>query len=167
MYSSYNFTTKNEAETLSAGEVIGSLAKKGTVIALVGELGAGKTVLAKGIAKGLGTEKEPNSPTFVILNIYKGRYTLNHFDLYRLSTEEELEDIGFGEIINGDGVSVVEWADKIPGMLPEDRITVEIYHCDGDNNNFTEKREIVVKGNKEWVSLFKNTVEQASQTSKR
>ena len=161
MSEKYTISSLSEAQTINIGKIIGELAEPGTIIALVGELGAGKTVLAKGIAKGLRVEQEPNSPTFVILNIYSGRLTLNHLDLYRIQSEDELIDIGFSELINSDGVSVIEWADKIGHILPEDTLTIEIYHSDSENNNFSSKRNLVVKGQKEWVSLFKNTVEQA------
>lgn len=161
MQSTYTLTTSSEEETLNTGFIIGKLVKEGTIIALSGELGSGKTVLTKGIARGLGIEREPNSPTFVIVNIYEGRIQLNHFDLYRINSVEELDDIGFGELTGGTAVSVIEWADKIADILPEDTITVEIYHGDGENNNFTQFRKLIIKGNKEWVSLFKNTVERA------
>lgn len=167
MCRSYTLVSGNQEETYNIGMNIGSLLKAGDVIALTGDLGAGKTVLTKGIAKGLGVNREPDSPTFVILKIYQGRLTLNHFDLYRISSADELEDIGFEEIIYGNGVSVIEWADKITELLPEDIITVEISHGDGENNRFLNSRTLTVKGNKEWVLLFKNTVEQASPTSKR
>lgn len=167
MHSSYTLTTGSEEETYNVGRIMGTLCHAGTVIALVGDLGAGKTVLTKGIAKSLGIEREPNSPTFVILNIYEGKFQLNHFDLYRISDPEELDDIGFGEIIYGEGVSVIEWADKISHILPEDTITVEISHGDGENNRFHDKRKIIIKGNKEWVLSFKNTVEQVSPISKK
>lgn len=161
MRSTYTLTTSSEEETLNTGFIIGSLVDEGMVIALSGDLGTGKTVLTKGIARGLEVEREPNSPTFVIVNMYEGRVRLNHFDLYRINSPEELDDIGFGELINSEAVSVIEWADKIADILPEDTITVEIYHGDGENNNFTQFRKLIIKGNKEWVSLFKNTVEQA------
>jgi len=161
MSDTYSIKSLNEAETINIGKIIGELAKPGAVIALIGDLGAGKTVLAKGIAGGLGVEQEPNSPTFVILNVYNGRLTLNHFDLYRIQSEDELIDIGFSELINSEGVSVIEWADKISDILPEDTLTIEIYHSDGENNNFSNKRNLIIKGQEEWVSLFKNMVEQA------
>lgn len=161
MHSSYTISTGSAEETFNIGRVIGTLCRSGTVIALVGDLGAGKTVLTKGIAAGLDVKKEPNSPTFVIMNVYRGRLTLSHFDLYRISSRDELYDLGFEEIIFGKGVTVIEWADKISEILPEDTITVEISHSDGDNNNFHNSRKITVKGNSEWVLLFRNTVEPA------
>lgn len=167
MCRSYTLISGSQEETYNIGRIIASLLKSGDVIALTGDLGAGKTVLTKGIASGLDVSREPNSPTFVILNVYQGRLTLNHFDLYRISSADELSDIGFEEIIYGNGVSVIEWADKITELLPEDTITVEISHGDGENNRFLNSRTFTIKGNKEWVLLFKNTVEQASPASKK
>ncbi|MCH8013251.1 MAG: tRNA (adenosine(37)-N6)-threonylcarbamoyltransferase complex ATPase subunit type 1 TsaE, partial [Candidatus Dadabacteria bacterium] len=103
----------NTNETLKLGEIIGKSLNPGSIIALVGDLGAGKTVLVKGIAKGLGVDEEPNSPTFVIMNQYEGRIPLYHFDLYRVSSEEELFGIGYDEFFFGEGVAAVEWADRV------------------------------------------------------
>lgn len=167
MRSKYTIITENADQTIKLGEVIGRLAEEGSIVALIGELGSGKTVITKGIAKGLDIKEEPNSPTFVILNIYSGRIPLYHFDLYRLNTSEELEDIGFSEIISGKGVSVIEWADRIAGILPDNIIRVEFFAIHSDNNSFSEKRKIIIEGNSEWLLSFKNTAEQALLTLRR
>jgi tRNA threonylcarbamoyladenosine biosynthesis protein TsaE len=99
-----NLQLNTSDDTLKLGEIIGKSINPGSIIALVGDLGAGKTVLVKGIARGLGVEEEPNSPTFVIMNSYEGRIPLYHFDLYRLSDEDELFAIGYEEYFYGDGV---------------------------------------------------------------
>ena len=91
----YILFSENSDETLIIGKTIGETAKSGDIFALIGELGAGKTVLVKGIAKGLKVEEEPNSPTFVIMNVYEGPKTLYHFDLYRISDIDELDVIGY------------------------------------------------------------------------
>ena len=115
---------KNTNETLKLGEIIGKSLNPGSIIALVGDLGAGKTVLVKGIAKGLGVDEEPNSPTFVIMNQYEGRIPLYHFDLYRVSSEEELFGIGYDEFFFGEGVAAVEWADRVQDIFPEHTIKI-------------------------------------------
>ncbi len=149
-------------ETLKLGEIIGKSLNPGSIIALVGDLGAGKTVLVKGIAKGLGLAEEPNSPTFVIMNYYEGDIPLYHFDLYRLSDEDELIGIGYDEYFFGNGVCAVEWADRIPGIFPEHAIKIDIKIPESNSDDSVTKRVIKIEGNKEWVSSFRNTAEQAS-----
>jgi len=117
--------SNNEETTREIGRQVGSLTGEGTVIALNGELGAGKTVLAKGVAEGLGVNEEIVSPTFIIMNVYRGRLALYHFDFYRLEEDDELQELGLEEYFYGDGVALVEWASKFPGILPPDRL--EIY----------------------------------------
>ncbi len=119
-------TSTSEDQTREIGRCIGALARAGTVIALNGELGAGKTVLAKGIAQGLGVHGDVISPSYVLMNIYPGRLNLYHFDFYRLENEEELLELGLEEYFYGDGVVVVEWADKFPGILPAKRLEIEM-----------------------------------------
>ena len=149
-------------ETLKLGEIIGKSLNPGSIIALVGNLGAGKTVLVKGIAKGLGLAEEPNSPTFVIMNYYEGDIPLYHFDLYRLSDEDELIGIGYDEYFFGNGVCAVEWADRIPDIFPEHAIKIDIKIPESNSDDSVTKRVIKIEGNKEWVSSFRNTAEQAS-----
>ena len=95
------------------GEKLGSLLQAGDVICLNGELGAGKTTLTKNIAKGMGIEDYVTSPTFSIINEYYGKLNLYHFDTYRLEDVEEVSYLGFDEYFYGDGVCVIEWADRI------------------------------------------------------
>lgn len=115
-------------ETVGIGEKIASRLKKGDVLALIGDLGSGKTVLTKGIARGLGVKdtRYVNSPTFVIIKEYKGRVPLYHFDLYRLNASTALDEISYDEYFYGDGVTVVEWADKIENLLPCGHIEVKL-----------------------------------------
>lgn len=153
----------NSDETLKLGEIIGKSLIPGSIIALVGDLGAGKTVLVKGIAKGLGIDEEPNSPTYVIMNSYEGRIPLYHFDLYRVSSEDELFGIGYDEFFFGDGVTAVEWADRVQGIFPEDTIKIEITIPESESEDSETTRNIAIEGRREWVLSFKNTAEQAFQ----
>ena len=155
---------KNTNETLKLGEIIGKSLNPGSIIALVGDLGAGKTVLVKGIAKGLGVDEEPNSPTFVIMNRYEGRIPLYHFDLYRVSSEEELFGIGYDEFFFGEGVAAVEWADRVQDIFPEHTINIEIKIPEPGSEDSETIRDISIEGTSKWVLSFKNTAEQAFQT---
>lgn len=108
------------------GEKLGSLLQAGDVICLNGELGAGKTTLTKNIAKGMGIEDYVTSPTFSIINEYYGKLNLYHFDTYRLEDVEEVSYLGFDEYFYGDGVCVIEWADRIEAFLPEEYLEINI-----------------------------------------
>lgn len=104
-----------------------SEAEPGQVYALIGDLGVGKTVFTKGFAEGLGIDEPVSSPTFTILQIYEeGRIPLYHFDVYRIEEPEEMEEVGFDEYVYGDGVCLIEWANRIEEILPEDTIYVVI-----------------------------------------
>lgn len=111
-------TSNNNNETIKIGEQIGNLLQANDVVFLTGELGVGKSELTRGIAKALDIKKPITSPTFTIMNEYKGRnLKLYHFDLYRIEDESELFFIGFEEIINSNGISVVEWPDKFENLI--------------------------------------------------
>ena len=110
------------------GEKIGQMAKPGMVISLTGDLGVGKTVFTQGLAKGLGIEEPVNSPTFTIVQVYEeGRLPLYHFDVYRIGDIEEMDEIGYEDYFYGEGVCLIEWADLIREILPEQmcRVTIE------------------------------------------
>ncbi len=118
----------SEEETIGYGRALGDLLARGDVIALIGELGAGKTYLAKGLALGLGAkdEKEVTSPTFTIINEYSGRIPIFHLDFFRLNKGFEVEDLGYEEYFYGSGVSIIEWAEKFPKILPKEHLEVRI-----------------------------------------
>lgn len=120
--------SKSVEETIRIGEKLAKRLKKGDCVALIGDLGAGKTVLTKGIAKGLGVKRAQyvNSPTFVIIKEYKGRIPLYHFDLYRLNKSSLIDDENFEEYFYGGGVTVIEWADKIRNLLPKKHMEVRL-----------------------------------------
>lgn len=116
------FTTRNLEQTQALGQRIGRLLQAGTVIALIGDLGSGKTSLVQGLAKGLDVSQNYyiTSPTFNLINTYPGRHPLFHVDLYRITSPLEIDDIGLLDALSGDGVVVVEWADNLPtGLLAE------------------------------------------------
>lgn len=135
---SREISIKTEEETKEFGKTLSESLMPGDVIALIGDLGTGKTTLTKYIAEGLGVIENVNSPTFVIVKSYDGRLPLHHFDVYRLNEEESdmesaLYSIGFDEYVYGDGVSVIEWADLIYDFLPED--TKYIFIEKGEKEN--------------------------------
>jgi tRNA threonylcarbamoyladenosine biosynthesis protein TsaE len=133
-----NIQIKNIEQTREFGLKLAEKAMPGTVIALIGDLGTGKTVLTKAIAEGLKIQDEITSPTFTILHEYKGgRLPLYHFDVYRLASSEDMFDLGYEEYFYGDGVTVVEWADIIINLLPEDAIVIKIEY---NNNGFADER---------------------------
>ena len=121
-------------ETAALAERLGASAETGTVLCLVGDLGAGKTLFTQGFARGLGVTEEVTSPTFALMNQYCGRLPVTHFDLYRLEREEELDEIGFYEFAEpSGGVVLIEWADKFPDALPKPHIRLEIERGDTED----------------------------------
>ncbi len=120
--------------TAAAGEALGRLVQGGDVIALIGELGAGKTTFARGLAGGAGVPVEDvASPTFALVNEYRGgRVLVVHADLYRIERERELDEIGWDELAGrGDAVVLVEWADRFARRMPRDHLRVHLAHADG------------------------------------
>jgi tRNA threonylcarbamoyladenosine biosynthesis protein TsaE len=131
-------STSPEATRL-AGARLGARLRPGDVVAMIGELGAGKTCFVQGLVQGLGASTEATSPTFVMVNQYRGRHVVHHVDAYRAGTMTELLDLGLDEMLGGDGVTVIEWADRLLPLLPPGTVTVRISGL-GD-----EPREIVVE----------------------
>jgi tRNA threonylcarbamoyladenosine biosynthesis protein TsaE len=118
---------ENELDTREFGRELAKKLKPGDVVALIGELGTGKTTLTKSIAEGLGITGMITSPTFTIVQEYtEGRLPLYHFDVYRLNGPEEMEELGYEEYFFGQGVCVVEWADQIMELIPEGSIVIRI-----------------------------------------
>jgi tRNA threonylcarbamoyladenosine biosynthesis protein TsaE len=125
----YELISEKPEDTQGFAKRLADFLKAGDVIALEGDLGAGKTTFTKGLAEGLGVQRMVNSPTFTIIKEYKGRLPLYHMDVYRV--EDSDEDLGFEEYFEGNGVTVVEWAHLIDTQLPESVLAVHLYH--GDN----------------------------------
>lgn len=114
-------------DTLKAGRVIGEKALPGQIYTLSGDLGVGKTVFTKGVALGLGIKSQVNSPTFTILQQYEeGRLPLYHFDLYRISDSEEMDEIGYEDYFFGQGICLIEWSERATDILPEKVINISI-----------------------------------------
>lgn len=125
------FIVKNEEETRAFGHDLAKSLKRGDVIAMIGDLGTGKTTLTKHIAAGLGVTETVTSPTFTVLQEYKsGRLPLYHFDVYRVNDLDELFEIGFEEYLYGDGAVIVEWADLVYDLLPAHSLILRIAYDD-------------------------------------
>ena len=118
--------TNSPLETEELGKKIGNALRKGDVVSLRGSLGAGKTVIAKGIARSLGIEEAIVSPTFTLVQEYDGREKLYHLDIYRLSGDDEFESMGGEEFLYPDGITLIEWSEKIDDMLPDNTIYITV-----------------------------------------
>jgi len=132
-----HYTTSSQEETFAVGYELGKKAKKGDIFCLIGDLGTGKTILAKGIAKGLGINEEITSPTFTLLEVYEAAIPLYHFDLYRISDDSELENLFFEEYWYGDGVSVIEWAERAMKRLPNDIFIIRLEYTGKNRRKIT------------------------------
>jgi tRNA threonylcarbamoyladenosine biosynthesis protein TsaE len=130
--------THSTDETLELAGTVGELLRAGDVVSLVGDLGAGKTVFARGIARALGVTEPVVSPSFTIVREYDGRMPLVHVDVYRIDTVQELYDLGFEELVRDDAVTLVEWGDMIDGLLPVDRLDVRLAPGDTDDERVVE-----------------------------
>lgn len=133
--------SKNESDTRQTARELAKEFTGGEVITLYGELGAGKTVFAKGIAEGLCISDTVTSPTFTILHMYEGRLKLYHFDMYRITDVSELPEIGYYEAVSDSGgVCVIEWAENIKDELPQNLIKVSIEKIDGNKRKITVEK---------------------------
>ena len=136
--------TRNPEETFALGEKIGRTALPGQIYTLTGDLGVGKTVLTQGVAAGLGIREAVSSPTFTIVQVYEeGRLPFYHFDVYRIGDIEEMEEIGYDDYFFGDGVCLIEWAELIADILPEEHISIKI---EKDLSQGFDYRRITVEG---------------------
>ncbi|MFH1288946.1 MAG: tRNA (adenosine(37)-N6)-threonylcarbamoyltransferase complex ATPase subunit type 1 TsaE [bacterium] len=140
----FTIVSKSAKKTEAIGRKISSFLCPGDVVCLIGELGAGKTCFSRGLISGLGAaNKYIGSPTFTIINEYQGKFPIYHFDLYRLTNETELEVLGFEEYFYGSGVTIIEWADKMKKLLPNDRLEIYFSHI----NETTRRIVFKPKGN--------------------
>lgn len=121
---------ENEEKTKEIGYKLGKLVGPGSVICLIGDLGAGKTTMTQSLARALEVDDYITSPTFTIVNEYEGRIPLYHFDVYRIGCSEEMYDIGYDEYINSDGVCIIEWANLIEDILPDEYLYIELRYKD-------------------------------------
>jgi len=142
--------TRSASETIRVGKTIGSRLLLGDVVALVGELGAGKTQFIKGLASGVGIVNSSyiSSPSFTLINEYPGEIPFYHIDLFRLGKEKEAEELGLEDYFQGRGITAIEWADKIPSLLPQEMLFVSIAYIDKN----TRSIEIIGKG-KRYLNL--------------
>ena len=154
------FQTKSTLETIRVGKDIGQRLLPGDVVALVGELGAGKTQLIKGLAAGVGIENSAyiSSPSFMLIHEYPGEIPLYHVDLFRLGREQEAEELGLEEYFQGRGITAIEWADKIPSLLPQELLFISIASMD---NNI---RSVEISGRGE---RYLNLVDQIQSSESR
>ena len=144
--------TASPEETHALGVQIGRLALPGQIYTLTGDLGVGKTVFTQGVAVGLGITGPVNSPTFTILQTYEeGRLPFYHFDVYRIGDIEEMEEIGYDDYFFGEGISLIEWADLIEELLPEERIAVTI---EKDLQKGFDYRKIILSGPVDFLEMI-------------
>ena len=146
--------TQNAGATFEAGRTVGEILKSGDVVALIGELGSGKTCFTGGLASGLGVGENYiiTSPTFTLVNEYPGRCTLYHLDVYRLNDSGQLHDLGYDEFLAEGGVVVIEWADKITSAVPENAIKVHFKYLD------ERRRNITISGSNEKMRAIKSAM---------
>ncbi|WML42681.1 tRNA (adenosine(37)-N6)-threonylcarbamoyltransferase complex ATPase subunit type 1 TsaE [Neobacillus sp. PS3-40] len=144
----YEMNTVRPEQTLQFAEKLARSLQPGDVIALEGDLGAGKTTFTKGLARGLDIKRVVNSPTFTIIKEYHGTLPLYHMDVYRVG--DASEDLGFDEYFEGEGVTVVEWAHLIEEQLPAEKLTVFLYH-----EKLEERKIVLVPNGKRYEQLCK------------
>ncbi|MEW6685116.1 MAG: tRNA (adenosine(37)-N6)-threonylcarbamoyltransferase complex ATPase subunit type 1 TsaE [Candidatus Edwardsbacteria bacterium] len=146
----FKIITSSPEQTVELGKRLGGTLKPGDFVALIGELGSGKTTFIQGLGKGLGVSSVMTSPTFIIISEYKGDLPVYHFDLYRLKDLEELFNLGYEEYFYGDGVAIIEWAEKVESLLPEKRLEVRLKYLSDREREITlipkgERYEILLK----------------------
>jgi tRNA threonylcarbamoyladenosine biosynthesis protein TsaE len=148
--------THSTEETKQLAREIASILKKGDVVSLSGALGTGKTVFAQGIAEGLGIKDRVTSPSFTLIKEYHNSLSLYHFDIYRLTSASELIDLGYEEYFYGEGISVIEWGEKIKELLPQNHLEVRITRLEEES---WRRIEIIPHGlamNKRWQNFSKS-----------
>jgi tRNA threonylcarbamoyladenosine biosynthesis protein TsaE len=158
-------TSRSAAETRRLGERLGRMLAAGDVVALLGDLGAGKTQLARGICRGAGVrDDDVSSPTFAIVATYRGRIPVNHADLYRIGDEDELHATGFHDLVGGPGATVVEWADRVPGALPAARLEIRLA---GEPDRPSTRRILVTGTGERHAALARAIAPRPSRTPRR
>ncbi|HEY2251858.1 MAG TPA: tRNA (adenosine(37)-N6)-threonylcarbamoyltransferase complex ATPase subunit type 1 TsaE [Planctomycetaceae bacterium] len=136
--SDWRFTSTSEAQTEDLARALAEALEPGTVVALVGKLGAGKTRLVRAVCEALGVDRhEVASPTFVLVHEYEGRLNVYHFDTYRLRQPSDFLRLGADEYLNSDGVCLIEWADRVADLLPADHLRVEIVATGATTREFS------------------------------
>ncbi|MCR4842947.1 MAG: tRNA (adenosine(37)-N6)-threonylcarbamoyltransferase complex ATPase subunit type 1 TsaE [Eubacterium sp.] len=141
------FETQNEKETLEFGKRLSEVLPAGSVVCLDGDLGVGKTVIARGIAMGLGIDEPVTSPTFTIIHEYEsGRMPFYHFDVYRIADPDEMDELGYEEYFYSQGITLVEWGSLIEELFPEDTVYIRVEKVPGED---FDRRRIEVSAQKD------------------
>lgn len=122
----YQFISHNKIETITWGRRLSHLLEPGDIIGFFGDLGSGKTRTIQGICQGLGCGDQVSSPTFTIINEYRGQFPVYHFDLYRIESEQEIFDLGYEEYFYNDGICLIEWAERIQSLLPVNHLQIHL-----------------------------------------
>jgi tRNA threonylcarbamoyladenosine biosynthesis protein TsaE len=135
------YLSSSSLETIQTGERIGRKLRAGDVVAISGQLGTGKTVIVKGIARALGIKEDITSPTYTFVNGFHGDIDFYHFDMYRINDPEEVEDLGFFEYFSPESICVIEWADRVADLLPRKRVDIWI---EKDPEKGSDHRKIAV-----------------------
>jgi tRNA threonylcarbamoyladenosine biosynthesis protein TsaE len=149
------YRTDSAGSTQQLAHAIAALVRPGDLILLVGEMGAGKTAFAQGFAVGLGVADQVTSPTFTLVRHYEGRIPMHHVDVYRLDTMAEVADLGLGELLDGDGVTLIEWGDAIRAALPADHLEISLAFpeiVDIDDPGSFESRDIELHPFGSWAA---------------
>jgi tRNA threonylcarbamoyladenosine biosynthesis protein TsaE len=147
--------THNPEETLELGVHLGEIARPGDIYLLSGNLGVGKTCLTQGIARGLGSREYALSPTFVLMREIHGRLPLYHIDLYRLDRIEEIADLGLDDYLYGEGICVIEWAEKGLGVLPLEHLMIKIDYASADSEHINERDFTIEARGKGYEKLLR------------
>ena len=148
-----NLQTNSVTETRNLGKLFSQLLTGNEVVALIGELGSGKTVFVQGLAEGLEINEIVHSPSFTLVNEYHGKSTVYHFDFYRLKSEEEVWNLGWQDYLSNSGILVIEWADRFPHILPGERIEIRFTtNSENENKRFINFNPIGEK----YTTLLKN-----------
>ncbi|NLM13656.1 MAG: tRNA (adenosine(37)-N6)-threonylcarbamoyltransferase complex ATPase subunit type 1 TsaE [Epulopiscium sp.] len=142
------YESHSEGETKQIGIGIGHSCKRGDIYCLIGDLGVGKTAFAKGLAEGLDINEPITSPTFTVVNEYEGRLPLYHFDVYRITDIDEMDEIGYEEYFFGDGVCLIEWADLIEDLIPDSALWIHIKKDLAKGENY---RKITISNKKDGL----------------